>query len=77
MTVAELIEHLQAMPGDLPVTLMFDRVGCLPLAEARQMKTVATQVLPGGIVQPDFGKGTPECTLIAHVPQSWGAKRAA
>lgn len=78
MTVAELIERLQAMPGDLPVTLMFDCVGVSPLAEVKQMATAITRVLPGGIVRPDFSSGgVLECTLIAHVPQGWRKKRAA
>ena len=36
MNVAELIERLQALPGDIEVVLNFDRIGTLPLEDVKQ-----------------------------------------
>ena len=74
MTVAELIERLQAIPGDLPVILMYDRIGCLPLEEVRQLGRVTTVVQEGGFIElsaADRAKAKLECTLIARVPVAW------
>jgi len=71
MKVEELIGRLQAMPRDLEVRLMFDRIGVLPVADVKRMGTTMTRVQPGGFVEIDPGKLTFEVDLIAHTPESW------
>lgn len=80
MTISELIDALQAMrakQGDLPVMLMFDRTGTLPLAEVKTFGVTEVVVQKGGFIElgpEERAKAKLQCTLIAHTPPGWGKK---
>jgi translation initiation factor IF-1 len=73
MTVSELIDRLSAMPEDAEVKVMLENAFIMPASRVRWMRSQATRVLPGGVVEIDPEKGIDEAVIVCRVPEATDA----